>query len=81
MTKILKSAFQALPDLASAYIRPLTLSCTCPLPFNLPAVFYFLLPQDLCSSLCLFLKDSTFWVSICIEPSQGEMFLIFLVLT
>lgn len=59
MTKILKRAFKALPDPASAYIRALTLSGTCPLPFNLPAV-YSLLPQDLCSGHCLSLKDSTF---------------------
>lgn len=45
-TKILQRDFKALPDLASAYSRALTLSCTCPLPFNLLAVFYFLLPQD-----------------------------------
>lgn len=81
MTKILKRAFKALPDLASAYIRALTLSCTCPLPFNLPAIFYFLLPQDLCSGCCLSLKDSTFWGSFSIERSHGVMSLIFLVPT
>lgn len=39
------------------------------------------LPQDLCSSHCLFLKDSTFWVSFSVDYSQEVMVLFFLVLT